>query len=120
MYASLLELFGLGTSAGQASPYHMTPRAVADNLLTYLGWTADFGVVTVNHFADVVDPEAREQGVDGLSFGRRCHDRLQEVEGVHEAVGPEQARALGIAAHIRGQEGEEAVDKGCGTLVIVA
>ena len=56
-WIAALGLFGLGTSAGQASPYHMTPRAVADNLLTYLGWTADFGVVTVNHFADVVDPE---------------------------------------------------------------
>ncbi len=58
--------------------------------------------------ADVVDPEPREHGVDRLPPRRRRRHRLEQVEGVHEAVRTEQSSALRVAADVRGQEREVA------------
>ena len=58
------DTFGLRQPLPEAAPYTVAFDATLwRNLLTYLGWTANFLILTVRRFADAVDPVVFANGV---------------------------------------------------------
>ncbi len=58
------DVFGVRAELAGAAPYALRfDRTIVDNLLTYLGWTANLALPSIRSFTDVVDPGVFGYGI---------------------------------------------------------